>query len=141
MIVRRFGATVGAVVADFHATAFNEITFVRRPGFSLSWEEFEAAYERVGELLLEAESEGHVKLEAEEALLDLLAHRLAHAERGLAPDELLLVESRPGHDYPRTHEQTETLVEDDRNRLHFYYHIDPPLRLGVYRPRSTASDS
>ncbi|HEX9108187.1 MAG TPA: hypothetical protein VF832_13185, partial [Longimicrobiales bacterium] len=133
MIVRRFGATVGAVVADFHATAFNEIAFARRPSFSLPREEFEAGWQRTGELLLGAESEGHVKLEAEEALLDLLAHRLAQAERDLPPDELLLIESQPGHDYPRTHEQTETLVENGRNRLHFHYHIDPPLKLGVYR--------
>ncbi len=138
MIVRRFGASVGAVVADFHATAFNEISFMPRPGFSLAWEEFETGWQRVGELLLDSESEGHVKLEAEEALLDLLAHRLAHAERELGPDELLLLESRPGHDYPRTHEHTETLVEDGRNRLHFYYRIDPPLKLGVYRKRAGA---
>ena len=136
MIVRRFGATVGAVVADFHATAFHEMMFARRPGFAVTWAELEAAYERVGERLLSAESEGHVKLEAKEAVLDLLAHRLAHAERDLGPGEILLVESTPGHDYPRLHEQTETLVENGRNRLHFYYRIDPPLRLGVYRRRA-----
>jgi hypothetical protein len=135
MIVRRFGATVGAVAADFHAAAFNEMPFARRPGFALAWAEFEAAYERVGERLLSAESEGHVKLEAKEALLDLLAHRLAQAERELEPAEILLVESQPGRDYPRTHEQTETLVENGRNRLHFYYRIEPPLKLGVYRKR------
>ena len=135
MIVRRFGGTVGAVAPDFHATAFNEITFVRRPGFSLPWEEFAATYERAGERALDSESEGHVKLEAEEALLDLLTHRIAEVERALGADELLLIESVPGLDYPRTHEHTETLVEEGRNRLHFYYHIDPPLRLGVYRRR------
>ncbi len=138
MIVRRFGATVGTVAPDFHATAFNEITFVRRPGLSLPWTDFAAEYERVGQLALESESEGHVKLEAEAALLELLARRLAEAEAALAPNELLLIESTPGHDYPRTHEHTETLVEGGHNRLHFYYNIDPPLRLGVYRRRASA---
>ncbi len=133
MIVRRFGGTVGAVAPDFHATSFNELQFVRRPGFSLSWEEFEAAYQRTGGVELDAETDGHVQLEAETALLAELERRIANVERRLGPDELLLVESRPGHDYPRTHEHTETIVEAGRNRLYFYYHIDPPLRLGVYR--------
>jgi len=57
MIVRRFGGTVGAVAPDFHATAFNELQFVRRPGFSLPWEEFEASYERTGGVALDAETE------------------------------------------------------------------------------------
>ena len=135
MIVRRFGGTVGAVAPDFHATAFNELQFVRRPGLSLPWEEFEASFERTGGLALDSETEGRVKLEVETALLRLLEERIGEAERALRPDELLLVESRPGHDYPRTHEHTETLVEGGHNRLHFYYHIDPPLRLGVYRRR------
>ncbi len=135
MIVRRFGATVGAVAPDFHATSFNELQFVRRPGFSMSWDEFVAGYERTGGLALDSESEGHVQLEVETALLRALEERIAESERCLGADELLLVESRPGHDYPRTHEHTETFVEDGRNRLHFYYDIDPPLRLGIYRRR------
>ncbi len=135
MIVQRIGRAVGAVVPDFHATAFNELRFVRRSGFSLSWEEFAATYERTGGLALDAETEGHVQLEVEAALLEELARRIAEAERALGPDELLLIESLPGRDYPRTHEHTETIVEEGRNRFHFYYHIDPPLRLGVYRRR------
>ncbi len=138
MIVRRFGGTVGAVAPDFHATAFNELQFVRRPGFSLPWEEFATVYERTGGVALDAETEGPVQLEVETALLAELERRIAEAERDLGPDELLLIESRPGHDYPRTHEQTETLVEDGHNRLHFYYHIAPPLKLGVYRKRAGA---
>ncbi len=135
MIVRRFGGTVGAVAPDFHATAFNELQFLRRPGFSLPWAEFAATYERTGALALDAETEGRVQLEVETALLAELERRIAEAERDLGPDELLLIESLPGHDYPRTHEHTEAVVENGRNRLHFYYHIDPPLRLGIYRRR------
>ncbi len=135
MIVQRFGGSVGAVVPDFHATAFNELQFARRPGFSLPWEEFAATYQRTGGIELVAETEGHVQLEVETALLAELQRRIAEAERALRPEELLLLESRPGHDYPRTHEYTETIVEDGRNRFHFYYSIDPPLRVGIYRRR------
>lgn len=138
MILRRFGGMVGAVAPDFHATAFNELQFVRRPGFSMAWDEFAASHERTGGLALDAETEGRVQIETETALLGALAERIAEAERGLGADELLLIESLPGHDYPRTHEHTETLVEEGRNRLHFYYHIDPPLRLGIYRRRRDA---
>ncbi len=135
MIVRRFGGTVGAVAPDFHATAFNELQFVRRPGFAMAWDDFVANYERTGGLALDTETEGHVQIEVETALLNALAARIAEAERALGTDELLLVESLPGHDYPRTHEHTETFVEQGRNRLHFYYHIDPPLKLGIFRRR------
>ena len=135
MILRRFGGTVGAVAPEFHATAFNELQFLRRPGFSLSWEEFAATYERRGGLALEAETEGRVQVEVETALLDALQARIAEAERTLGPEEILLLESLPGRDYPRTHESTETVVDEGRNRLHFYYSIDPPLKLGIYRRR------
>lgn len=136
MIVRRFGATVGSVEPSFRAEAFNEITFARRPGFSMDWAEFEEHYERIGEERVTSESEGHVKFHAEEALLDLLEHKIAQVERALQPDEVIMVESQPGPDYPRTHEHTEMLVEDGHNRLHFYYTIDPPLRLGIFRQRA-----
>ncbi len=135
MIVRRHGMTVDQVEPEFAAVAFNEIGFVRRGGFTLEWNEFQERYERIAERLLGAEAEGHVKLEVESATLDLLAHRLAEAVGALAPGELLMVENQSGHDYPRLHEKTETLVEHGRNRLHFFYHLDPPLRLGIYRPR------
>ncbi len=136
MIVRRYGASVCEVEPEFAAVAFNEIGFVRRAGFTMEWEEFRERYERTSEREISAEAEGHVKIEVESATLDLLAHRLAAAERALAPGELLLVESQPGRDYPRLHEKTETLVEHGHSRLHFNYHVHPPLRLGVYRPRT-----
>ncbi len=77
MIVRRFGGTVGAVAPDFHATSFNELQFMRRPGFSLPWAEFEVTYQRTGGLELDAETEGHVQLETERALLAELDRRIA----------------------------------------------------------------
>ena len=135
MILRRYGATVSQVEPYFAAVAFNEVDFTRRPGFTMDWGEFHERYQRTSEREISAEAEGHVKVEVESATLDLLAHRLAEAERALAPGEVLLVESQPGRDYPRLHERTETLVEHGRNVLHFYYYLHPPLRLGVYRKR------
>ena len=135
MILRRYGATVSQVEPYFAAVAFNEVDFTRRPGFTMDWAEFHDRHQRTGVRELSAEAEGHVKVEVESATLDLLAHRVAEAERALAPGEVFLVESQPGRDYPRLHERTETLVEHGRNVLHFYYYLRPPLRLGVYRQR------
>lgn len=135
MLLRRFGSTIAAVEPNFEPAAFNELTFIRRPGFQSTPAEFQESYERVGEVLLTSEAEGHVKIQAEAALLDLLAHKIHEAGRGLGEGEVLLIESTPGKDFPRARERTENLVEGDRNRLHFYYWFDPPLRLGVYRRR------
>ncbi len=136
MIVRRYGGTVVEVLPEFAPEAFNEIDFARRGGFTMDWQEFQARYERTGERALVAEAEGHVKIAVEASVLDLLGHRVAEAEHGLAPGELLLLESQAGRDYPRLHERTETLVEHGHNRLHFYYYVKPPLRFGVYAPRA-----
>ncbi len=135
MLLRRFGSSISAVEPSFEPAAFNEFNFVRRPGFDMTVAEFEAGYERVAERLLTSEAEGHVKIQAEAGLLDLLAHRILEAQANLGPDEVLLVESTPGKDFPKTRERTENLVEGDRNRLHFYYWLEPGLRLGVYRRR------
>jgi hypothetical protein len=136
MILRRSGTTVSAVRPHFAAAAFNEIAFVRQPGCDMTWAGFEESHERVGEHALTATAEGRVKIEAEAALLEELLGHLTRVEAGCGPDELLLLESRPGHDYPRLHEHTDNLVEDGRNRLYFHYSLDPPLRLGVYRRRT-----
>jgi hypothetical protein len=134
MILQRFGRTVSAVRPDFRATAFNEIGFSRGSGFTMEWEEFAERYRRVGEIGLTAESDGRVKLEAEMALLQQLGQRLAAVVAALAPGEVLLLESHPGHDYPRTHERTDSVHEHGDTHLQFHYHLDPPLRFGVFAP-------
>ena len=135
MLLRRFGTTISAVEPSFEPAAFNEFTFVRRPGFQSTSADFDADYERVRDLALTSEAEGHVKIQAEAGVLDLLAHRIREAVAALAPGEVLLIESIQGKDFPRLRERTENLVEGDRNRLHFYYWVDPALKLGVYRRR------
>jgi hypothetical protein len=137
MLLRRFGTTIGAVEPNFEPAAFNELSFVRRPGFQMSTAEFQTEYERIDELALTSEAEAHVKIQAEAALLDLLAHHINEAVHARPEGEVLLIESMPGKDYPRIHERTENLVEGDRNRLHFYYWLEPALRLGVYRRKSS----
>ena len=96
-------------------------------------EEFEARYEKVDERALTAESEGDVKDEAERALLDDLLAQLRALEEEVGEDHVLVVESEQGVDYPKTRDKTKTLVVGYENRLYFFWTVDPPLRLGVYR--------
>lgn len=138
MIVRRFGSSVGRVVPAFNALALTEITFARAPGLSMPADEFFETYERIGGRELRAETEGDVQLDAEERLLERLRGELEALEAGLGPDEVLLIESEPGRDYPKTREHTDTLVVEGENRLYFRWHVDPPLRLGIFRRRGAA---
>ena len=135
MLVRRYGATVQAVETNFDARAMNEIGFRRSGAWSIPTPEFESGYERVRGVELTATAEGDVQGEAEERMLASLEEQLKQVLAELADGELLLVESEPGTDYPKTRERTTTQVIQGQNRLYFEWTIDPPLRLGVYRPR------
>lgn len=134
MIVRRYGSTVQSVSPNFDPRAMTEIGFLRTSDLSIPTEEFLTRYERVGERALVATAEGDVKVEVEQAVLDGLLEQIQAALADLAPGQLLLVESEPGRDYPKTRDRTTTVVVGGiENRLHFTWTVDPPLRLGVYR--------
>ncbi|MBX6364043.1 MAG: hypothetical protein IRZ00_09265 [Gemmatimonadetes bacterium] len=139
MIVRRFGSSVGRVVPAFNARALTEIAFARAPGLSMPADEFFETHERIGGRELHAETEGDVQLDAEERLLERLRAELEALEAGLGPDEVLLIESEPGRDYPKTREHTDTLVVEGENRLYFRWRVDPPLRVGIYRRRGAGA--
>ncbi|HEX7050444.1 MAG TPA: hypothetical protein VF188_09610 [Longimicrobiales bacterium] len=136
MIVRQYGAVIHSVEPSFDARAMTEIGFRRAGTFSMPAAEFFEVFERVTEHALTASAEGDVKDAAEQALLASLLEDLRALEARLGPDEVLLVESRPGHDYPKTRDRTRTVVVGGiENRLHFSWTVEPPLRLGVYRRR------
>lgn len=134
MIVRRYGTTVQSVEPKFDSRAMTEIGFLRTREFSMPTEEFFELYEPVAEHALSADAEGDVKDEAEQALLEGLREKIDALLGELGEDEVLVVESEAGRDYPKTRDRTKNVVVDGvENRLYFYWTIDPPLRLGVYR--------
>ncbi len=135
MILRRYGTTVQSVEPNFDSRAMTEIGFQRTPARSLPTEEFLDAYEKVDERALTANAEGDVKDDAERALLASLKQQLEALEAEVGPDRVLVVESMPGTDYPKTRDRTETRVVGYENRLYFFWTVEPPLRLGVYRKR------
>lgn len=133
MILKRYGTSYHSVEPNFNSRALTEIAFRRDRQLSVPVEEFESGYEKVDEHALVAETEGDVQDDAEEALLESLGVSLEGVHAALADDQVLVLESKEGEDYPKTRNSKKNVVVEGENRLYFYCKVDPPLRLGVYR--------
>ncbi len=134
MIFRRYGTTYQSVDMDFAAEALNEIGFRRNRERSIPADELGSRYERFETVELTAEADGPVQNQTEQELLDRLAAKVEEQLGKLPGDGILVVENESGHDYPRTRQETRTVLERGENRLHFHYSMDPPLRVALYRP-------
>ncbi len=133
MIVRKYGANIESVEIAFDSNALNEIAFRKSQAFSMSADEFHARYVRLQEYSLTSDAEGHVHGETEQALLDGLEAQIGEIEDVLEEGELLMVDSRPGVDYPQTRGRQKNIIVEGENRLYFYASVDPPLRMVRYR--------
>lgn len=136
MILKRYGTSFQSVEPNFNPRALTEIAFRRDRAFSISVEEFEAAYEKVAERDLSAEAEGDVHDQAEKELLQELEGNLKALLQELADGEVLVVESQEGEDHPKTRDKKKNVIVDGENRLYFHWWIAPPLRMGVYRKKA-----
>lgn len=134
MLLRRYGTAFHSVLTDFDPRAMTEVRFRRDRELSVPADEFETRYEKVREEALSAESEGAVQTEAEQEVLDRLEAQLTELLNGLGEGQVAVVESEQGHDYPKLRERKEGVIVKGENRLHFHWWVDPPLRVGVYRP-------
>lgn len=135
MILRRYGAAFHSVQLNFDSRALTEVGFRRDGETQVPTDEFEARYEKVEGHELEATAEGHVHDEVERELLGTLESRIQEILSGLDDDEILVVESQQGPEYPRTRARQRNVHVEGENRLHFTVWIDPPLRVAVYRRR------
>ena len=135
MILKQYGTSYHSVETNFNSRALTEIAFRRDRAFAIPTEEFQVAFEKVEEKTFSPTSEGDVHDHAEESLLKALDERVQEALAELDDGEVLVVESREGEDYPKTRDQKKNVVVDGENRFYFYWRIDPPLRLGVYRKK------
>jgi hypothetical protein len=134
MLLRRQGKRVQEVEPAFDPRALTEIAF-RPAGGQEDAEAFDARMERVAEHALEATAHAAVQAEAEQALLDELEAKLEAVRGGLGDGEVLVVESQPGTDWPKTREKRKDVIVEGENRFHFNWWVEPPLRVVVYRPR------
>jgi hypothetical protein len=135
MILKQYGTSYHSVETNFNPRALTEIGFRRDRAFTISVEEFEAGYEKVDERIVTAETEGDVHDHAEDALLKALEGAVQEALDGLGDGDFVVVESREGEDYPKTRDRKKNVVVDGENRFYFYWRVEPPLRLGIYRKK------
>lgn len=135
MIARRYGNRIHMVSPRFDAHALTEIAFER---LAESWpaEEWLLRHEKTSEQSLTAAAEGGVKDDAEKELLVRLRRSVEALQATLPAGAVLLVENSRD-DHPKTRDTTKDVPDPLGNRLHFSWRVDPPLRLGVYMPRSS----
>ncbi len=133
MLRRRYGERIHRVRPRFDAHALTEIAF-ERLGEAWPAEAWLASHERIAEHALTAEAEGDVKDDAEKGLIATLRERLDAVLASLPPGAVALVENSP-HDHPKTRDTTTEIPHPLGNRLHFRWRVEPPLLIGVYRPR------
>jgi len=136
MIYRRYGTSFQSVDLNFDSKALNEISFRRDRKSAVSVDGFEERYQLVETAELVAEAEGDVQDHTEQELLDRLESGIRDLLGRLGDGEVLVVENEQGHDYPKTRQQTSNVIVEGENRLRFSYTVAPPLRLGVYGPKS-----
>lgn len=137
MLLRRYGSRIQSVEPNFVSTAMTEIGFIRGGDFTAPADDFLEEYERVGEHSITAQASGDVKLEAEQAMLDSVRAQLDGIMAEEPDEAMLLVENGPGGDHPKPRDNTTREVITAKNRLHFEYTLDPPLRIGVYRKKDS----
>lgn len=135
MLLRRYGSTIQSVEPDFDANALTEIGFTRTGDFREEAEAFLERHERVAVHELEDRTEGDVKTEVESELLRRLLEKLAALRQEAGEGAVLLVENQRGEDHPKLQDKTTGRIVQGENRFYFEYTVDPPLRVGVYRPR------
>jgi hypothetical protein len=140
MILKRYGTALESVDPNFESAALNEIGFRRDGERKVEVADFERRYHRVATHELEAEADGPVQDHTEQLLLARLEEKLLILESHVSGDEVLVVENEAGHDYPKTRQKTKNVIVEGENKLHFYLHVDPPLRIGVYRCRDETPD-
>jgi hypothetical protein len=137
MILRRYGTRIQAVSPNFDSRAMNEIGFTKDDSFLMDWDEFTKTYQCVDSHELTATAEGDVQTEAEQRTLESLRQQLDQLLAGLKPGAVAFIESEMGKDYPKLREKQTTTVVGTENRLHFARYIEPPLRIGIYEPRTS----
>jgi len=136
MILRLYGNILQSVQPNLNSRAFTEIGFLKDGAFSMSVDEFAAAYEKVEERSYSPKTTGACQDQAETELLDALRADVLEAVAALRDGEVLVVENRDRNDRPKTKDVKKNVVVNGENRLQFFWRVEPPLRLGIYRPKA-----
>ena len=133
----RYGANYQSVSFEFEAKALNEVGFRRDRESSFPVEELAEKYEMIEMVEMTAEAEGDVQSETEQLLLDRLEEKAQVAVDSLPEGGIAVIgNERGGRDQPKPRQTIGNVIVEGENRLHFTYHIDPALRIELYRAKS-----
>ncbi len=138
MILKRYGNWYHTVTPNFNPTAMTEIGFMRDREFSIAATDFENQYRQVDTHNLAPTAESDVQRDAERTLLANLETALNDVVQGAGQEKVVLV-CNDRDDWPKTREARDDVIVDGKNRFHFRWAVDPPLKLAVYAraPAST----
>ena len=134
MILRRYGSYYHSVRPNFNPNAITEIGFMRDRAASIPASDLKVSHQLAETHELVAEADADVQRDAEKALLANLQKALEKSVARLATGQMLVV-LNGREDWPKTRERREAVIVEGENRFHFHWWVEPPLRMGVYRPR------
>lgn len=132
----RYGNNFQSVSFEFEAKALNEVGFRRDRESTFPVDDLVEGYDLIETVEMTAEAEGDVQSETEQLLLDRLKEQAQAAVDSLPEGGIAVVANeRGGRDQPKPRQTIGNVVVEGENRLHFTYHVDPPLRLELYRAK------
>jgi hypothetical protein len=136
MIVRRYGRNMESVRPNFDPLAMTELGFRRDREWSMPADDFADSHVRESLHELVADAEGDVQIDVETRVVRDIESQLLHLEEQAPPGHLLVIENEQGVDQAKTGGRQSSVLVGGENRLHFHWTVDPPLKVGIYRPRS-----
>lgn len=137
MIFKKYGNSYHSVTPNFDSRAMTEVGFQKSGEQSVPTAEFDEQYELTETRELSATAEGDVQDRVEKELLESLRTQLVELERSAGDKSVLVIASEAGKDYPKSREKQTMKVVGHDNKLHFQRSIEPPLRVAVYRLRTS----
>jgi hypothetical protein len=137
MILKKYGNSYHSVTPNFDSRAMTEVGFQKSGEQSVATTEFDEKYELTETKELTANAEGDVQDRVEKELLESLRTQLMELERSAGDKSVLVIASEAGKDYPKSREKQTMKVVGHDNKLHFQRSIEPPLRVAVYRLRTS----
>jgi hypothetical protein len=137
MIFKKYGTSYHSVTPNFDSRAMTEVGFQKSGEQSVPTAEFEQQFELQETRELTAAAEGDMQDRVEKELLESLRKQLVDLEQAAGGQSVLVIASEAGKDYPKSREKTSMKVVGHDNKLYFLRSIEPPLRVAIYRPRTS----
>jgi len=136
LVYSRYGANYQSVSFVFKAKSLNEVGFRRNFKASIPVDKRNEWFQLIETVEVTSKAEGGVQTEVEQLLLDRLEQRARVAMEALPTGGVAIIENeRGGRDQPKPRQSIENVVVGGENLFHFIYHIEPPLRIGLYRSK------